>query len=235
VHQGNTKLGDFSLSILGNQNVSNAGAVIVLLHELGYPPAQIASAIASFRGAARRQQELFRDERFQVFDDYGHHPAEIAATLRAFRRVTRGRLLVAFQPHRFTRTQFLLKQFSTCFKEADRLWLTEIYAASEPAIAGINGALLAKAVREQGQPVEFVPTLQALQQTVRAAMAPGDLVLFLGAGDITQAAHALAAQLRHEAGEQNNSVPTPQVISNSRNDFGVAKPETENLPIKAGD
>jgi UDP-N-acetylmuramate--L-alanine ligase/UDP-N-acetylenolpyruvoylglucosamine reductase len=191
-------LGDFPLSLLGEKNVSNAGAVVALLHQLGFAPGDIARAIAGFTGAARRQQELFRDDRFRVFDDYGHHPAEIEATLSAFQGLGPRRLLVAFQPHRFTRTRFLLSQFATAFKAADRLWLAEVYAASEPEIAGVNSARLAEAIREAGQPVEMIPSLEELPRAVRAAMEPGDLVLFLGAGDITKAAHALAAQLQHE-------------------------------------
>jgi UDP-N-acetylmuramate--alanine ligase len=201
----NKKLGDFSIGLLGHQNISNAGAVIALLHQLGYAPARIAAAIAGFRGAARRQQELYRDENIRIFDDYGHHPAEIEATLRAFKRLNPRRLLVAFQPHRFTRTHLLLKQFMTCFKDADKLWITEIYAASETAIAGINGALMAKAIQDQGQPVGFIPSLKDLRESVRAAIEPGDVVLFLGAGDITKAAHELAAQFRetnHAAGHR---------------------------------
>jgi UDP-N-acetylmuramate--L-alanine ligase len=199
VWHNNKNLGDFSLALLGHQNISNAGAVIALLHQLGYAPGKIASAISEFLGAARRQQELYRDERIRVFDDYGHHPAEIEATLRAFKRLSPRRLLVAFQPHRFTRTHLLLKQFSTCFSLADKLWITEIYAASEPAIAGIDGALMAKAVQAQGQPVDFIPSLKDLRQAVRAALQPGDVVLFLGAGDITQAAHDFAAGLRQNS------------------------------------
>ena len=133
-----------------------------------------------------------------MFDDYGHHPCEITATLRALKELDCRRLLVAFQPHRFTRTQHLFKQFAACFGAANRLWMTEIYAASEPEIPGINGATLAQAVRATGQPVEFVGTVNALPAAIRAAMRPGDLVLFLGAGDITRAAHQLANQLRQE-------------------------------------
>jgi UDP-N-acetylenolpyruvoylglucosamine reductase len=196
-HAG-AKLGDFEIALLGDKNVSNAGAVIALLHQLGYPPADIARSLAGFIGAARRQQRLFADERFQVFEDYGHHPAEIEATLRAFRALRPRRLLAAFQPHRFTRTRFLLTQFANCFKTADQLWITEVYAASEPVIAGVNGTGLAEAVRQTGQKAEFAPTLAELRAAVRAAMLPGDLVLFLGAGDITKAAHELADQLREE-------------------------------------
>ncbi len=196
-HNGR-RLGGFSTSLLGEKNVSNCAAVIALLHQLGFQPADIAGGIAPFRGAARRQEELFSDACYRLFDDYGHHPNEIAATLKALKGLGCRRLLVAFQPHRYTRTRHLLKEFATCFAGADKLWLAEIYAASEPEIPGVNGALLAEVVRAQGQPAEFIGALNDLRKAVRAAMQPGDLVLFLGAGDITKTAHELAAQLREE-------------------------------------
>ncbi|HKS35977.1 MAG TPA: UDP-N-acetylmuramate--L-alanine ligase [Verrucomicrobiae bacterium] len=195
---GGELLGVFTVGLLGEKNASNTAAVVTLLHQLGFQPPEIAAAIAPFRGAARRQEELFADDRFRVFDDYAHHPREIAATIAAFKTLAPRRLLVAFQPHRYTRTQHLLKDFSTCFKGVDKLWLTEVYAASEPEIPGVNGALLADAVQAKGQPVHFTRTLAELRMSVRAAMQPGDLVLFLGAGDITQTARELAAQLRNE-------------------------------------
>ena len=191
-------LAEFATTLLGEKNVSNCAAVIALLHQLGFQPAEIARAIGPFRGAARRQEELFSDGRFRLFDDYGHHPSEIAATLKALKSLSPRRLLVAFQPHRYTRTQHLLKEFAGCFADADKLWLTEIYAASEAEIPGVNGLLLAEAVRAQGQKAEFIQGLDLLREVVRAAAQPGDLVLFIGAGDITRAAHELAAQWRQE-------------------------------------
>jgi UDP-N-acetylenolpyruvoylglucosamine reductase len=196
-HNGQ-RLGEFTTRLIGEKNLSNCAAAIALLHQLGFSPAAIAGAIAPFHGAIRRQQELYADARFRLFDDYGHHPNEIAATLKALKSLRPRRLLVAFQPHRYTRTQHLLKEFASCFAGADKLWLSEVYAANEPEIPGVDGMLLASAVRAKGQPVEFVGTLRELGSAVRAAMQPGDLVLFLGAGDITKAAHALAAQLREE-------------------------------------
>ncbi|MBI5774324.1 MAG: UDP-N-acetylmuramate dehydrogenase [Verrucomicrobia bacterium] len=204
-HHG-AKLGEFTLALLGEKNVSNATAVIALLHQLGFAAADIAAAIAPFRGAARRQQEIFRDARFRVFDDYGHHPNEVSATIAALKNLSVRRLLVAFQPHRFTRTQHLLNQFATCFRGADKLWVADVYAASEEKIPGVDGALLAEAIRAHGQAVEFVPQLESLSRTVRTAMQPGDLVLFLGAGDITRAAHRLAAQLTEEPPMNNESL-----------------------------
>ncbi|MBI2948232.1 MAG: UDP-N-acetylmuramate--L-alanine ligase, partial [Verrucomicrobia bacterium] len=199
-------LGEFSIALFGRQNVSNAAAVIALLHQLQLQPVEIARAIRSFRGAARRQQELYRDERCQVFDDYGHHPAEIRATLRALKEFAPTRLLVAFQPHRFSRTQKLMAEFAASFEEAHRLWLTEIYPASEPPIPGIDSAALAGAIRRHGQHVELVPTLEQLCASVRQAIAPGDLILFLGAGDITEAARGFADQLRQEAAATRESL-----------------------------
>lgn len=191
------KLGDFAISLLGEKNVSNASAVVALLHQLGYAPRQIAGALFGFHGAARRQQEVFRDERFHVIDDYGHHPAEIEATLKALRGLAPKRLLVAFQPHRYTRTRQLLKQFAHCFSGADLLWITDIYSASEPEIPGINSMKLVETIRQESQTVEYAATLDELRMAVRTAMRPGDLVLFLGAGDITTVAHQLAAELNH--------------------------------------
>ncbi|MEO8428299.1 MAG: UDP-N-acetylmuramate--L-alanine ligase [Verrucomicrobiota bacterium] len=205
-HNGE-KLGEHSTSLIGEKNVSNATAVVALIHQLGFPAADIARAIAPFRGAARRQQELFSDGRVRIFDDYGHHPAEIRATLQAFRALGPRRLLVAFQPHRFTRTQCLLQEFATCFRDADVVWLAEVYAASEPPIPGVNSALLADAIRAQGQAVEFIPSTAELRAAVRTAMQPGDLVVFLGAGpDITNVAHELAAQLGEEGARVKDDI-----------------------------
>jgi len=192
------RLGAFGIRLLGEKNISNATAVIALLDRMGFAADAIAEALAPFQGAARRQQELFHDARYRVCDDYGHHPNEIRATLQALKTSGARRLLVAFQPHRYSRTLHLLPQFATCFQLADQLWLTEIYAASEPPIAGVSGAGVAEAVRATGRTAEFADRVDDLPRLVRQAMQPGDLVLFLGAGDITRAAHQLAADLRNE-------------------------------------
>jgi UDP-N-acetylmuramate--alanine ligase len=206
IWRDNERLGAFAISLLGEKNVSNAAAVITLLHQLGYTPQQIAGAIFGFHGAARRQQEVFRDERFRIFDDYAHHPAEIEATLKAMRGVAPRRLLVAFQPHRYTRTRQLLKQFARCFKGADLLWVTDIYSANEPEIPGISSARLVEAIRQESQHVEHAPTLDELRTAVRTAMQPGDVVLFLGAGDITGVARQLAADLKCSPGRLKEQI-----------------------------
>ena len=200
------KLGTFAISLLGEKNVSNAAAVITLLHQLGYSTREIASALLSFHGAARRQQELFRDERFRIFDDYGHHPAEIEATIKAIHGLGPRRLLVAFQPHRYTRTRQLLKQFATCFKGADLLWVTDIYSANEAEIPGVSSEKLVNAIRQESQHVEYAPTLDDLRTAVRTAMRPGDVVLFLGAGDITNVAQQIAADLKHDPARMKEQI-----------------------------
>ncbi len=235
-HSGQ-KLGDFTLRLIGEKNISNAGSVIALLHRLGYAPEQIARAIADFTGAARRQQELFSDARFRVFDDYGHHPAEIQATLQAFKSLGARRLLVAFQPHRFTRTQALMSEFATCFGQADLLWVADIYAASEPEIPGVTSAKLVEAIHAT-QTAEHIPSLDGLRRAVRAAMLPGDVVLFLGAGDITKAAHELAAELREESVSSNEQLLAELTASLSpesivRRDEPLAKRTTLRVGGKA--
>jgi UDP-N-acetylmuramate--alanine ligase len=194
-HNG-ASLGEFTTLLLGEKNLSNAAAVVALLHQLGFAPVRLAQAMAPFAGAERRQQLLYGDGRLRVYDDYGHHPNEIQATLRAFRQVGARRLVVAFQPHRYTRTQHLLKEFAACFTGADELWLTEIYPASEPPIPGVSAAVLAQAIRDRGQTVHYVPDLSRLGPAVQSAARPGDLLLFLGAGDITAVAHQVASELR---------------------------------------
>ncbi len=190
-HRG-AMLGEFATTLLGAKNLSNAAAAAALLDRLGYSAAQIAPGLAAFAGAARRQQLLHAGARWRVYDDYAHHPTEIQAALSAFRALRPRRLVAVFQPHRYTRTQRLLEQFAGCFGDADELWLTEIYAASEPPIAGVTGALLARAVAQRGRPARFVPGLRGLEEEVWGALRPGDLVAFLGAGDITRTAQALA-------------------------------------------
>jgi UDP-N-acetylmuramate--alanine ligase len=191
------ELGEFGIRLSGQQNVSNAAAVIALLSELGYEPAAIAVAVAGFEGVERRQETLLANERFTVVDDYAHHPAEIEATIAALKRPGQ-RLVVAFQPHRFSRSQVLFDRFANCFRGADRVVITDIYAAHEPRIPGVTGARLAEAVSASGRRAEHVPGVQNLPDALRRIIAPGDLILFLGAGDITKAAHAFANELNEQ-------------------------------------
>jgi UDP-N-acetylmuramate--L-alanine ligase len=205
VWQGETKLGEFTIRLFGEKNVSNAVAAIAFLHHNGFAAKEIIRAVAGFRGVERRQQEIFRDDRFRIFDDYGHHPREITATCRAIKGYCGGRLLVAFQPHRYSRTQHLLSEFAESFGDADLLWITEVYAASESPIAEVNGQRLATAIHTQGQPAVYAATLEVLRGMVHEALRPGDVVLFLGAGDITGAAHQVGEDLKLFKNERANT------------------------------
>ena len=188
-------LGQFKIELMGEKNISNAVAAIAFLHSNGYAVDEISNALRRFKGVKRRQQELFGDHCYRIFDDYGHHPREIEATISAIKEECSGRLLVAFQPHRFTRTKHLLSDFISCFEGADLLWITEVYAASEAPIKDVNGRILAQEISNNGQPAAYVATLDGLRTKVSQALLPGDVLLFMGAGDITQVAHQLAADL----------------------------------------
>jgi UDP-N-acetylmuramate--alanine ligase len=194
----------------GRHNVLNALAVVTVARELGVAPAAIRDGLAQFTGVGRRFQvnsEVnINGGQVLLVDDYGHHPRELAATIAAARDGwPERRLVVAFQPHRYTRTQHLLADFATCFHGAEQLWLTDIYPANEAPLPGVNGAVLAQAVRARGQEAHYVPALSNLGPAVRKAVQPGDLVLFLGAGDITKVAHEVAEQYRR------GSVSVPQL------------------------
>ena len=209
VWNGEAHLGKFTIRLYGEKNISNALAAIAFLHHNGFAADKICEAVADFRGTERRQQEIFCDDRFRIFDDYGHHPREITSTLRAIKEQCGGRLVVAFQPHRYSRTQHLLSEFAESFGDADLLWVTEVYAASETPIADVNGQRLAAAISNQGQPAVYVESLEVLRKQVCAALQPGDVLVFLGAGDITRVAHEVAGDLKlfeHEGANTSRSV-----------------------------
>ncbi len=185
-------LGTFSVSLCGRHNASNAAAVAALGLELEIEPEMIRKALASFQGVERRFQVCHEDKDLMIVDDYGHHPTEIVATLEGARACARRRLVVVFQPHRYTRTQALMDRFARSFLLCDHLFVTDIYAASEDPIDGVTGESLVERIREQAPcPVTYAPRA-ALVERVRAAVQPGDLILFLGAGDITKASHEFA-------------------------------------------
>ena len=189
-------VGRFTLQLAGRANVSNAAAAVVWLLRQGFGAKEIAAAVARFKGVRRRQEVLFSDSRFCVMDDYAHHPTEIRETIQAVRRRAPKRLVAVFQPHRYTRTERLMQQFASCFDDADRVWLTEIYSAREKPIPGVSGEALAAVMRESGRSLEWESSLDRLWQGVRGDLKSGDVVLFLGAGGITRSAHQLVSALR---------------------------------------
>ena len=188
-----------TLNLPGVHNVQNALAAIAVGMEVGVPDADIVNALAKFRGVGRRFQQygeirLTGHGSAMLIDDYGHHPVEMAATLAAARGAYPGRrLLLAFQPHRYTRTRDCFEDFVTVLSLADALLLTEVYAAGEAPIVAADGRALARAVRVQGkvEPI-FVEHVADLPGAIRAAARDGDVVLTMGAGSIGGVAGVLA-------------------------------------------
>jgi UDP-N-acetylmuramate--alanine ligase len=182
---------DVRLNLPGRHNVQNALAAIAVGTELGVPDAAIVKALAEFRGVGRRFQRygdvaLPGGGRFTLIDDYGHHPAEMAATLEAARGAFPGRRIVlAFQPHRYTRTRDLFEDFVRTLSTVDALVLTEVYPAGEAAIVAADGRALARAVRVAGkvEPV-FVESVAELAGALRQIVRDGDVVVTMGAGSI---------------------------------------------------
>ena len=183
LHKGQA-LGEVVLSTPGVHNVVNALAAIAVGLELDIDFEIMREALEEFSGIHRRLELKWSNE-IKLIDDYGHHPTEIRATLSAIRSVWKGRTIVAFQPHRYTRTKALLDEFVTSFNDADVLIVTEIYAASEERINGISGRLFADRVRTGGHGnVQFLATKEEVVEAVADQARPGDLVVTLGAGDI---------------------------------------------------
>jgi UDP-N-acetylmuramate--alanine ligase len=195
-HRGK-KHGDVALRMVGAHNVLNALAVCAVAHELDIPFGKTAEALGSFQGVQRRFTVRGEVNGVTVVDDYGHHPAEIRATLAGARAsFPHRRIVCAFQPHRYTRTRDLLGDFATAFNDADVLFLTEIYAAGEDPIPGVSGSRLHQAVRACGhRDATFVSDRSVLAPRMRDRIHDGDLVLTLGAGDITHAGEELLGLL----------------------------------------
>ncbi len=194
-HQGE-KLGRISSASLGNHNVCNTLAAIAVGMELNMEFPAISDALKSFTGVQRRFEILHQSDSLIIVDDYGHHPAEIEATLATAKTVWPDRkLVVVFQPHRFSRTQHLLESFYSSFNDADQLILLDIYGAGEQPIEGIDSRKLAQGVREFGHKnVDHIENMDSLVSQLKNSLQPGDVVLTLGAGNIGELAHKLAAQ-----------------------------------------
>jgi UDP-N-acetylmuramate--alanine ligase len=191
-----------TLNMPGMHNVLNSLAAITIAHELGVADADIQSALLRFEGIGRRIQ-LYGEIKIpggsiSLVDDYGHHPTEVAATLQAVRAGWPGkRLVVAFQPHRYTRTRDLFEDFSGVLADIDVLLLTEVYSAGEEVIPGADGRALCAAIRARGKvnPI-FVENIEDLANALNAVVQDGDVVLTLGAGSIGRVSSELADKMR---------------------------------------
>jgi UDP-N-acetylmuramate--alanine ligase len=189
-------LGLLRLQVPGRHSVQNALAAIAVGLELDVPYETIASALADFQGVERRFQHAGVVNGIRVIDDYGHHPTEIAAVLEAARAARPERVIVAFQPHRYTRTRDLMREFGEALAGADEVVLTEIYAASEDPIPGITLEALAASIdASRTKPARLVPTLDAVVPTLVEIARPGDVVITLGAGSIGGVAAQVVAAL----------------------------------------
>jgi UDP-N-acetylmuramate--alanine ligase len=201
VWRSGESVGEIHLRVPGLHNVYNALAAIAVGFELEVPFPQIADALASFTGAGRRFQ--FRGEAAGVLvvDDYGHHPTEIKATLAAAKIGSGGRhIVVLFQPHRYSRTNDLMEEFARSFNNADTLFVTDIYAASEEPIEGVTAEALTNAIKRFGhKDVRYVGALENAAEMLRDQVQAGDLVITLGAGTVNRVSEQLLTLLRERS------------------------------------
>jgi UDP-N-acetylmuramate--alanine ligase len=198
-------MGQLMLNVPGRHNLQNALAAVAVGTELGLSFDRIASGLRDFRGAERRFEVRGEAGGVMVVDDYGHHPTEISAVLDAASALNR-RIVVAFQPHRYTRTAQLLEAFGPALAAADHVVLTDIYSAGEDPIAGATLDALATVVRRHARgPVDVAPTLDQVVDAVIKAVRPGDLVITLGAGSIGTMPERLLAALEHRQDSAENA------------------------------
>jgi UDP-N-acetylmuramate--alanine ligase len=195
LERGGVSIGTASLPVPGAINVLNALAAATAALEIGVPFAAIAEALARFHGVRRRFDVLARTARMTVVDDYAHHPTAVEATIAAARAGWDGPVVVAFQPHRYSRTQYLAHDFAVALRGADLVVLTEIYAASESPIAGVDASLIGQPLREFGTTLAEIARVEDLPDVLLELAPQGALVLMLGAGTISLAAQRLAARL----------------------------------------
>ena len=204
VLHGGQNLGTIELQIPGTHNIRDAlGAVISGLY-CGIPFETIREALASFVGVKRRFETKSRADGIWVVDDYAHHPTEIEATLRAARETGDHRIICAFQPHRYSRTKLLQKEFAEAFDDADVLFFTDIYAASEEPIPGIDGHLIPKLVqaRNPQKEIHYVENVQEMAKALYDFLRPGDMIITMGAGSIFRAGEELIQLVKDKGIQQ---------------------------------
>jgi UDP-N-acetylmuramate--alanine ligase len=190
-------LGDVELGIPGNHNILNALAAIALADSCGAEFSHVARALATFAGAKRRFETKYLSASYRIIDDYGHHPTELAATLQTARSLKSKRVIVLFQPHRYSRTKALADDFGKVLQAADLVFITDVYAASEKPLKGITGQTLVDAMKAHGEvPATYLPDLETAHHALGHALQPGDLLITLGAGNVHEAGTRLATDLK---------------------------------------
>ncbi len=191
-HAAGQELGRVELQLAGRYSVRNSLAAVAVGLELDISFRTIAAALKGFRGVDRRMQHRGTAFGAVVLDDYAHHPTEIAATLEAVREGFGARTLVVFQPHRYSRTQALLDEFGGSFFHADQVIVTDIYAAGEQPVPGLDGSVVVEALTRHGHPAaSYEPRMGKIAAQLRETIRPGDVVLTLGAGDVWKVSDAL--------------------------------------------
>jgi UDP-N-acetylmuramate--alanine ligase len=190
-------LGEFRLHVPGVHNVLNAAAAIAVGIGLDIKADEIRTALESFRGVDRRFQLKGKAASVNVIDDYGHHPTEIRATLAAARQCGYAKIHVIFQPHRYSRTCDLMEEFANAFHDADTLFVLDIYAASEAPVEGVTGEALAEQIKDVGeQDARYVASFADAVESIAAVAQPGDMILTLGAGSVSQLGPMILEKLR---------------------------------------
>jgi UDP-N-acetylmuramate--alanine ligase len=197
VRRNGTPLGEIHLRVPGRINVCNALCALAVGLEFGVPFDVIARALGRFRGVARRFQILYDSDALKIVDDYAHHPTAVQETIAAARAYWPGRIVVAFQPHRYSRTAYLFRDFAHALLGADEILVTDIYAAGEVALPGVRAESIVECLREfdAQKPVTYLPKPADVLAYLQHTLGPDDLALTLGAGDIGGVAHELAAAL----------------------------------------
>ena len=189
-------IGDFTLSQLGNHNVLNSLSVIAVSLEIGLKYEAIREGLKNFEGVGRRLERIGEKNNILVMDDYGHHPTEIRATLSALKNLGR-RIVVIFQPHRYSRTKLLWDEFGRSFSHADEIFLTGIYPAGEDPIEGISSELILQAVKKHGnRDAALIEKFEDIADSVARVLKEGDIVVTLGAGDIYKIGTAILDRLK---------------------------------------
>jgi len=191
------EIGRLGIRMPGLHNVYNALAAVATAFELDIPFEVVQEALRDFGGIQRRFQVKGEKQGILIVDDYGHHPVEIMATLKAAKTGWKRRIIAVFQPHRYTRTHALFQEFLTAFYDADVLILTDIYAAGEERIEGVEAKALFEGIREYGhKDVTYLPDKKEIVDHLVRIMVPGDMVITLGAGDIWQVAEEMVRRLK---------------------------------------
>jgi UDP-N-acetylmuramate--alanine ligase len=195
------ELGKLELNVPGKHNLANALATISICLHIGLEFKNISSALKEFKGVGRRFEKKGKCRGAVIVDDYAHHPTELQATLDATQNMDFNRIIAVFQPHRYTRTKFLMEEFSHAFKGADEVIITDIYSAGEEKIPGVDAETLVDLIKESTfVKTRFIPELDEISQYLKRTAKPGDLVLTLGAGDIWKVGEELVSIQKEESG-----------------------------------